>query len=135
MTKLAALLFTAALGTAAAGSAALAAPKPPALDDQVHCALVFGEVTRQQNNGTAGAGRFPAMAKSGREFFVRTGARTLDDKAVTLETIEAYFLTRLGVLQDGLAKSPDAAAALDREYAACLPQFAAVAPEFAPGQR
>lgn len=135
MTKLAALLFAAALGTAAAVSAAPAALKLPALEDQVHCALVFGEVTRQQNNGTARADRFPAMTKPGREFFVRTGARTLDDKAVTLETIEGYFRTRLSVLQDSMAKSADPAAALDREYATCLPQFGAVAPEFTPPSR
>lgn len=132
MAKLPALLFAAALGTATAASAA---PKLPPLEDQVHCALVFGEVTRQQNNQSPGAGRFPAMTKPGREFFVRTGARTLDDKAVTLETMEPYFLTRLTALQDSLAKSADPAAALDREYAACLPQFAAVAPDFTPAPR
>jgi len=135
MTKFAPLLFAAALGSAAAVSAAPAAPKLPTLEDQVHCALVFGEVTRQQSNGTPRADRFPAMTKAGREFFVRTGARTLDDKAVTLETIEGYFRTRLGVLQDSIAKSADPAAALDREYAICLPQFGTVAPDFTPPPR
>jgi len=133
MTKIAALLFAAALG--AIPLAAAAAPKLPALEDQVHCALVFGEVTRQQSQKLPGADRFPAMTKPGREFFVRTGARTIDDKAVTLETIEGYFRTRLSVLQDGLTKSADPAAALDREYGVCLPQFAAVAPEFTPAAR
>lgn len=132
MTKFAALLFAAVLGTATAASAV---PKLPPLEDQVHCALVFGEVTRQQNSKAPGADRFPVMTKPGREFFVRTGARTIDDKAVTLETIEPYFLTRLSALQDSLTKSADPAAALDREYIACLPQFALVAPEFAPAPR
>lgn len=133
MTKLTAFFAAAFIGTAA--SAAPATPKLPPLEDQVHCALVFAEVTRQQSHSEPGADRFPAMAKPGREFFVRTGARTLDEKAATLETIEGYFLTRLNPFKDGLAKSADPAAALDREYAACLPQFAAVAPEFTPPAR
>lgn len=126
-------LIAAALGTVPL--VAMAAPPLPPLEDQVHCALVFAEVTRQQSNAEPRADRFPAMAKSGREFFVRTGARTIDDKAVTLETIEAYYVSRLEALKDSLTKSGDPAAALDREYAVCLPQFAAVAPEFTPPAR
>lgn len=110
-------------------------PKLPGLDEQVHCALVFGQVTRGQSQKLPGADRFPAMAGPAREFFVRTGARTLDEKAATIETIEGYYLTRLTVLQDSLAKAADPAAALNREFEACLPQFQSVAPEFAPAAR
>ncbi|MFM5915998.1 MAG: hypothetical protein ACKOOL_00500 [Novosphingobium sp.] len=129
--------FPAFMLAAILAAPAIAAPsaKLPALEDQVHCALVFGEITRQQSSGVPGADRFPVMAKSGREFFVRTGARSLDDKATTIEGIEAYFVSRLGTLQDSLAKATDPGAALDREYAACVPQFAAVAPEFTPPAR
>ena len=130
MSKTAAFLIAATLGSLPL--AVVAAPPLPPLEDQVHCALVFAEVTRQQSNAEPRADRFPAMAKSGREFFVRTGARTIDEKAATLETIEAFYLTRLEVLKDSLTKSGDPVAALDREYAVCLPQFAAVAPEFTP---
>ena len=134
MIKTATVLFAAALGTLSFGANA-AAPKLPALDAQVHCALVFGQVTREQSQKRIGADRFPAMAGPAREFFVRTGARTLDEKAATIETIEGYFLTRLTALQDSLAKAPDPAAALDREFAQCLPQFQSVAPEVAPKLR
>ncbi len=130
MNKLAAFFIAATVG--ALPLSAMAAPPLPPLEDQVHCALVFAEVTRQQSAAEPRAGRFPAMAKPAREFFVRTGARTLDEKAATLETIEGYYLARLQVLKDGLTKSADPAAALDREYAACIPQFAAVAPDFTP---
>ena len=75
------------------------------------------------------------MVGPGREFFVITGARALDEKAVTLETIEAYYMSRFVILQDSLTKSADPAAALDREYAQCLPQFAQVAPKFTPVPR
>ena len=133
MIKPMAILLAAALG--ALPILATAAPKLPDLDAQAHCALVFGQVTREQSQKLPGADRFPAMAKPAREFFVRTGARTLDEKAATIETIESYYLTRLTALQDSLAKAPDPAAALDREFAACLPQFQAVAPEMAPASR
>jgi hypothetical protein len=134
MTKTAAFLIAAALCAVPLGASA-ASPKLPELESQVHCALVFGQVTREQSQKLPGSDRFPAMAGPAREFFVVTGARTLDEKAATLDTIEAYYLTRLAVLQDGLAKAPDPAAELDREFAQCLPQFQAVAPEVAPKLR
>ena len=134
MIKPAAILFAAMLSTVAFGANA-ASPKLPDLDAQVHCALVFGQVTRNQSQKLPGADRFPAMAGPAREFFVRTGARTLDEKAATLETIESYYLTRLTTLQASLAMAPNPAAALDREFAACLPQFQSVAPALTPAPR
>ena len=133
MLKPFAIVAAAALG--AIPFAACAAPKLPPLESQVHCALVFGQVTRNQSQKLPGADRFPAMAGPAREFFVRTGARTLDEKVATLETIEGYYLTRLTALQDSLAKASDPAGALDREFAQCLPQFQLVAPEMAPAPR
>lgn len=134
MIKTATVLFAAALGTLSFGANA-AAPKLPALDAQVHCALVFGQVTREQSQKLPGADRFPVMAGPAREFFVRTAVRTLDEKVATLETIESYYLTRLTALQGSLASAPDPTAALDREFAACVPQFQSVAPELTPAPR
>ena len=134
MIKPAAILLAAALYAAPALSSA-AAPSLPNLDAQVHCALVFGQVAREQSQKLPRADRFPVMAGPGREFFVVTGARALDEKAVTLETIEAYYMSRFAVLQDSLTKSADPAAALDREFAQCLPQFGQVAPKFTPVPR
>ena len=134
MIKPAAILFAAALCAVPAWSNA-AAPKLPELESQVHCALVFGQIAREQSQKQPRAGRFPAMAGPGREFFVITGARALDEKAVTIATIETYYMSRFAVLQDSLTKSADPAAALDREFAKCQPQFAQVAPKFAPARR
>ena len=134
MIKPAAILLAAALGAVPAGSSA-AAPLLPPLEAQVHCALVFGKIAREQSQKVPRSERFPVMAGPGREFFVVTGARALDEKAVTIQTIEAYYMSRFAALQDSLTKSPDPAAALDREYAQCLPQFAQVAPKFTPVAR
>ena len=134
MIKPAAILLAAALCSAPALSSA-AAPSLPNLDAQVHCALVFGQVAREQSQKLPRANRFPVMAGPGREFFVVTGARALDEKAVTLGTIEAYYMSRFAVLQDSLTKAADPAAALDREFAQCLPQFGQVAPKFTPVPR
>ena len=101
----------------------------------MHCALVFGLVAREQSQQLPRADRFPAMAGPGREFFVVTGTRALDEKAVTLATIEAYYMSRFALLQGSLTKSADPAAALDREFAQCLPQFGQVAPKFTPVPR
>ncbi len=128
------MLVAAALGAVPVWSTAAAPPLPP-LEAQVHCALVFGKITRDQSQHVARSERFPAMAKPGREFFVVTGARALDEHAVTVETIEAYYTSRFAALQDSLAKAADPAAALDRDYAECLPQFAQVAPKFTPVAR
>ena len=111
-----AILIAAALCAVPAWSSA-AAPQLPELEAQVHCALVFGKVAREQSQKVPRSDRFPVMAGPGREFFVITGARALDEKAVTLATIEAYYVSRFAVLEDSLTKSADPAAALDREYA------------------
>ena len=134
MIKPYAILFAAALSAIPAGSSA-AAPQLPPLEAQVHCALVFGKIAREQSQKVPRSERFPVMAGPGREFFVVTGARALDEKAVTIQTIKAYYMSRFAGLQDSLIKSPDPAAALDREYAQCLPQFAQVAPKFTPVPR
>ena len=134
MIKSVAILLAAAL-CAVPALAQAAAPKLPELESQVHCALVFGQVAREQSQKLLRADRFPVMAGPGREFFVVTGARALDEKAVTLETIEAYYMSRFALLQDSLTKSANPAAALDREFAQCLPQFGQVAPKFTPVPR
>ena len=134
MIKSVAILLAAAL-CAVPALAHAAAPKLPELESQVHCALVFGQVAREQSQKLLRADRFPVMAGPGREFFVVTGARALDEKAVTLETIEAYYMSRFALLQDSLTKSANPAAALDREFAQCLPQFGQVAPKFTPVPR
>ena len=134
MIKSVAILLAAAL-CAVPALAQAAAPKLPELESQVHCALVFGQVAREQSQKLPRADRFPVMAGPGREFFVVTGARALDEQAVTLETIEAYYMSRFALLQDSLTKSANPAAALDREFAQCLPQFAQVAPKFTPVPR
>jgi hypothetical protein len=109
MIKFVAILLAAALCAVPTWSGA-AAPKLPELEAQVHCALVFGKVVREQSQKVPRSERFPAMAGPGREFFVITGARALDEKAVTLETIEAYYMSRFAVLQDSLTKAADPAA-------------------------
>ena len=134
MIKSVAILLAAAL-CAVPALAQAAAPKLPELESQVHCALVFGQVAREQSQKLLRADRFPVMAGPGREFFVVTGARALDEKAVTLETIEAYYMSRFALLQDSLTKSANPAAALDRDFAQCLPQFGQVAPKFTPVPR
>ena len=134
MIKPAAIVLAVALSAIPAWSSA-AAPQLPPLEAQVHCALVFGKIAREQSQKVPRSERFPVMAGPGREFFVITGARALDEKAVTIQTIEAYYMSRFAALQDSLARSPDPAVALEREYAQCLPQFAQVAPKFTPVPR
>jgi hypothetical protein len=130
MSKLISALIAAVL--AALPIFAAAQPAKPALDAQVHCAVVFGLVAREQNNRRPGASRFPAMDEPGKAFFVATGMRVLDEGKVTIDQIEPYFIARVAEVDDTIAASPDPAKALDAEYAKCVPLFAQVVPEAPP---
>lgn len=114
---------------------ALADAVEPDLDQQVHCAVVFGIVAGQQQGGRPGADRFPAMNEPGKAFFVATGTRLIEERKMPLEQMEPYFIARVREVQSAIAQSPNPAKALEAEYAKCLPLFALVAPEATPKAR
>jgi hypothetical protein len=101
-------------------SAAAPAPKPPAapalsLEQQsgLRCAAAFALVAQAQAAGDAEALAYPALGERGREFFVRTAARLIDETGLDRDGVsrllsaEAVRLVR----EDG---------ALEQTMPACL---------------
>lgn len=64
-----------------AAEAPAAAPRPLTADEHaaLRCAAAFAIVAGQQAQGLPGAMEYPPLAVRGREFFVATGARLIDE--------------------------------------------------------
>jgi hypothetical protein len=84
---LAAVLAAAPL--AAQGSA------PPKLnleqETAVRCSAAFAIIASEQARGTPLGATWPALGNRGREFFVRTGARLMDETGATRPQVQALF--------------------------------------------
>ena len=87
------LIFTAAIALAAQTVAPPAErSEAPALTAQqaasVRCSAAFAMVAQGQANGDAAAQAYPAMAERGREYFVRSVARLMDELALDRPALE-----------------------------------------------
>ena len=81
------LILSAALTLAAAP----AAPRPLTADEHaaLRCAAVFAIVSAQQARGDPAVGQYPSLARRGREFFVATAARLMDEAGLDEAGIKA----------------------------------------------
>ena len=69
-----------------------AAPAPQLTVEQsatLRCAAAFAIVSHGQANGNEAALEYPALGERGREFFVRAGARLMDELTLDREGIQA----------------------------------------------
>jgi hypothetical protein len=66
-----------------------AAAKPLTLEQStsLRCSAAFALVAHGQSMGNAEAKKWPAMEERGREFFVRTTARLMEDTGLTREAV------------------------------------------------
>lgn len=107
---------------AAAASPLMAQPAPANPSPQLkmeqqtalRCAVAFGLVAGQQAAGDARASAYPAMDPRGKEFFVRTTARLMDELALNRDQISALALAEMQALKDGGRQQ------LDQIMPACL---------------
>jgi hypothetical protein len=90
------------------------------LDTAVQCAVLFGIVAGEQQRGTPQAGEYPPLAERGREFFVQTGARLIDERALSREQAGARIRSELDRLSGALTASPDRAATTRGLMGPCL---------------
>lgn len=77
----------------ATGTAEPAESAPPTRLDTVQqgalrCSAAFALVAERQRQGDANALEYPAMAERGREFFVQSGARLMDDAGLSRADIQ-----------------------------------------------
>ncbi len=90
------------------------------LDTSVRCAALFGFVAGGQERGLAVATEFPPLAQRGREFFVQTGARLIDERGLTREQIEQRFRAATTQMFAEQRAAPDSIVVLRSQMAPCL---------------
>ena len=105
-------------------SAPSAAQEPPALTLEhrmlLRCSAVFAIVAGEQARGAASSRAYPPLAERGREFFVRSSVRLMDDLALTREQVEASVRAEVEGLQKASADAPDPAGYVDSVMQPCL---------------
>ena len=120
--------FAAALFALAPAAAALAQPAVVDLDTAVRCSAAFGIVAAEQARGTTVARVYPPMAQRGREFFVQTGARLMDEQKLTRPQVQARMKAEVEGLQRQAAASADPAATMRGVMTPCLALLDATLP-------
>ncbi|MEO6389061.1 MAG: hypothetical protein ABIT16_11890 [Croceibacterium sp.] len=119
MTRLALFLAAASLAVPAA---AQDSPPPISLEQTMllRCSAMFALVAADQQHQVPSALAYPAMAERGREFFVRSAARLMDERQLTREQIEAALRAEVTGLQQSTARSNDPAGFVDSIMRPCL---------------
>lgn len=112
------LLFLSLVAALHAAPAAAQAPAPAiSLEHRMllRCSAAFAMVAHGQDRGDAAALAYPVMGKSGREFFVRAGARVMDEAQLTREQIAAALAAE--------ARDLHAKGTIDAVMPVCLPML------------
>jgi hypothetical protein len=121
-----ALLFSA---LPAAAQTPAASPKLTlAQETSLRCSAAFGLIAYDQKRGAPGADAFPPLAERGREFFVRTTARLMDETGSNRETVQELLRVRVAELQQGAMASANPGEFTGRTVRACLPLLDAEVP-------
>jgi hypothetical protein len=120
-------LLLSALPAAAQAPAAL--PKLNlAQETSLRCSAAFGLIAYDQKRGAPGANDFPPLGERGREFFVRTTARLMDETGASRDTVQALLKVRVNELQSGAIAAANPAEFVGRTVRACLPLLDAEVP-------
>ncbi len=112
-----------------------APPVPPKLPElnaeqkaQLTCSAVFAIVASDQARGEEAALRFPPLKVRGREYFVRFGARTIDQTGASREAVKVLLEGEVERLQTLAAQLGDPQGTLARTITPCLPRLDAEVP-------
>ena len=118
MTFVRILLFAAL----AAGPAPAQEPPPFTLEHRMllRCSAVFAIVAAEQQRGVASALAYPPLAERGREYFVRSSARLMDDLKLTREQVEASLRAEVEGLRKASAEAVEPAGYIDSVMQPCL---------------
>lgn len=96
--------------TAVSGQIESAPVAPPALnleqETAVRCGAAFAIVSAEQARGSTLAAGWPVLGTRGREFFVRTGARLMDETGATRPQVQALFANAARSLRADSASLP-----------------------------
>jgi hypothetical protein len=116
------LVAFAALAVLGATSAAAQEPPRYTLEHRMllRCSAAFAIVAGEQQRGAATALAYPPLAERGREYFVRSSVRLMDDLAITREQVEASLRGEVEALQKASANAADPASYVDGVMQPCL---------------
>ncbi len=98
---------------------------------QLTCSAVFAIVASDQARGEEAALRFPPLKVRGREYFVRFGAKTIDQTGASREAVKALLEGEVERLQKLAAAMGDPQGTLSRTITPCLPRLNAEVPPLA----
>ncbi len=86
----------------------------------MRCSAAFAITAGDQQRGAAKAAQYPPLQQRGREFFVRTGARLMDEQHLDRAQAQQRIKAEVARLQAETAAAPDPAAAYDAVIRPCL---------------
>jgi hypothetical protein len=86
----------------------------------LRCSAVFAIVAAEQQRGLASALAYPPLGERGREYFVRSSVRLMDDLQITREQVEASLRAEAEGLRKAAAEAADPAAYVDSVMQPCL---------------
>lgn len=99
------------------------------LDTALRCSAAFGIVAAEQQREVAAAQRdYPPLALRGREFFVQTGARLMDEQALDRAQVQQRLQSEVRKLQAEISAAPDPAAQTRAVMLPCLTLLDAALP-------
>ena len=106
----------------AAVPAAAQEPPPFTLEHRMllRCSAVFAIVAGEQQRGVASALAYPALGERGREYFVRSSVRLMDDLKISREQVEASLRAEVEALRTAAAEAAEPAAYVDSLMQPCL---------------
>ena len=122
MTKLPAFLAIALLAVPAS------AQQPPLTLEQktlLRCSAAFAIIANEQQRGVASALAYPRLADRGKEYFVRSSARLVDELQVSREQVGVMLRAEVEALQAGSMAAENPAQFVDQVMQPCLLSLAA----------
>ncbi len=87
-------------------------PPPPQLTLEqatlLRCSAAFAIIASEQERGVTAALAYPPLHERGKEYFVRSGARLMDELGLTRESLQAMLAAEVARLQEqsGSAEQP-----------------------------
>ena len=99
---LAALLALVPISGQAQESPASPAPSQLSLEQAtlLRCSAAFAIVASEQARGVEAALAYPPLQERGKEYFVRSGARLMDELGLTRESLQAMLQAEVARLQE-----------------------------------
>jgi hypothetical protein len=91
----------------------------------LRCSAAFAIIANEQQRGVASALAYPPLAERGREYFVRSSARLVDELQVTREQVEVMLRGEVEALQAGSMAAENPAQFVDQVMQPCLLSLAA----------